>query len=77
LSTATSKDVCYRKETIMYEPLDDETVRCDLCGEQYPNDEIYMSGDLVYLCETCLDKIESAPEVIRASMERIAMGNVI
>jgi hypothetical protein len=56
---------------------EDENVRCDLCGEPEPQEAIYRSDDRIYLCDACLKKIEAVPEVIRGSLERILLGNVV
>jgi hypothetical protein len=48
-----------------------------MCGERSPEGENYKSEDMIYLCTECMIQMESASDIIRASMESILVGNVL
>jgi formylmethanofuran dehydrogenase subunit E len=61
----------------MYRRLFNEMVRCDMCGERDSKGENYKSDDMTYLCTECMQHMEAASDIIRASMESILIGNVL
>ena len=68
----TSEVLLGHNETLM-----NQTIQCELCGEQIPYMGIRKTDKYVYLCVSCSKYLETLPEAINGSINEFLIGNVI